>query len=61
VSEQLHPTGTTGEWNAITDTSKGWQQVAFDCPGYAGGQVEVAISSVSNPSTGGGVFVDQTR
>ena len=54
------PTGTTGEWNAITGTSEGWQQVAFDLSGYAGGQVEVAISYVSDPFTGGaGVFVDQ--
>jgi hypothetical protein len=56
------PTGSTGEWNAITGTSEGWQQVAFDLSGYAGGQVEVAISYVSDPFTGGaGVFVDQTR
>ena len=56
------PTGTTGEWNAITGTSEGWQQVAFDLSGYAGGQVEVAISYVTDPFTGGaGVFVDQTR
>jgi hypothetical protein len=54
------PTGSTGEWNAITGTSEGWQQVAFDLSGYAGGEVEVAISYVSDPFTGGaGVFVDQ--
>ena len=56
------PTGTTGNWNRITGTSDGWQQVAFDLSGYAGGQVEVAISYVSDPFTGGaGVFVDQTQ
>ncbi|WP_091215119.1 M14 family metallopeptidase [Geodermatophilus siccatus] len=56
------PTGTTGVWNRITGTSEGWQQVGFDLSAYAGGQVEVAISYVTDPSTGGaGVFVDQTR
>ncbi|MGY1640553.1 M14 family zinc carboxypeptidase [Geodermatophilus sp. SYSU D00703] len=55
-------TGTTGAWNRITGTSAGWQQVGFDLSAYAGGQVEVAISYVTDPSTGGaGVFVDQTR
>ena len=34
--------------------------MAFDLSGYAGGEVEVAISYVSDPFTGGaGVFVDQ--
>jgi hypothetical protein len=56
------PTGTTGSWNRITGTSDGWQQVAFDLSAYAGGQVEVAISYVTDPFTGGaGVFVDQAR
>jgi hypothetical protein len=56
------PTGTTGAWNAITGTSDGWQEVSFDLSGYAGGEVEVAISYVTDPSTGGaGVFVDRAR
>jgi hypothetical protein len=56
------PTGSTGEWHRITGTSEGWQQVAFDLSGYVGGQVEVSISYVSDPFTGGaGVFVDQAR
>ena len=55
-------TGTTGAWNAITGTSAGWQQVGFDLSAYAGTQVEVAISYVTDPFGGGaGVFVDQTR
>jgi Zinc carboxypeptidase/Immune inhibitor A peptidase M6 len=55
-------TGTTGKWNRITGTSDGWQEVGFDLSGYAGGQVEVAISYVTDPSTGGaGAFVDRTR
>ena len=37
-------------------------EVAFDLSGYAGAQVEVAISYVTDPFTGGaGVFVDRTR
>ena len=54
--------GTTGTWNAITGTSDGWQDVGFDLSPYAGGQVEVAISYVTDQAVGGaGVFVDQTR
>jgi hypothetical protein len=60
--ETCAPSGTTGEWNRITGTSDGWQQVAFDLSRYAGGQVEVSISYVTDPFTGGaGVFVDRTR
>ncbi|MGK5110722.1 MULTISPECIES: M14 family zinc carboxypeptidase [unclassified Geodermatophilus] len=56
------PTGTTGAWNRITGTSAGWQEVRFDLSAYAGGQVEVAISYVTDPFIGGaGVFVDRTR
>jgi hypothetical protein len=60
--ETCAPTGTTGTWNRITGTSDGWEQVAFDLSAYAGGQVEVAITYVSDPASGGaGVFVDQAR
>ncbi len=55
-------TGTTGVWNAMTGNSGGWQQVAFDLSAFAGQQVEVAISYVTDPASGGvGVFVDDTR
>jgi hypothetical protein len=55
-------TGTTGAWNRITGTSDGWQEVSFDLSAYAGQQVEVAISYVTDPFGGGaGVFVDRTR
>ena len=54
-------TGTSGKWNAMTGNSDGWQQVTFDLSAYAGQQVEVSISYVADPSTGGaGVFVDDT-
>jgi hypothetical protein len=57
------PTGETGgAWNAITGTSDGWQQVSFDLSAYRNSEVEVMISYVTDPFTGGaGVFVDQTR
>ena len=53
-------TGTTGEWNAANGSSSGWQQMQFDLSAYAGSQVEISITSVSDwgfqqfP----GVFVD---
>jgi hypothetical protein len=54
------PTGTTGEWNAANGGSSGWQQFQVDLSAYAGSQVEISITSVSDwgfqqfP----GVFVD---
>ena len=45
----------------MTGNSDGWQQVNFDLSAYAGQQVEVSISYVTDPSTGGiGVVVDDT-
>jgi hypothetical protein len=53
--------GTSGQWNAFTGDSGGWQQVSFDLSAYAGKQVEVSISYVTDPATGGvGAFVDDT-
>ena len=55
-------TGTTGSWNRLTGNSGGWQQVSYDLSAYAGKQVEVSVSYVSDPAFGGlGVFVDDTR
>ncbi|MGW0335053.1 M14 family zinc carboxypeptidase [Streptomyces sp. NPDC003011] len=52
-------TGTTGAWNALTGASDGWQQVNFDLSAYAGRSVEVAISYVTDPGSGGhGVLAD---
>ncbi|MFI6050153.1 M14 family zinc carboxypeptidase [Streptomyces violascens] len=54
--------GSSGAWNRFTGSSNGWQQVAIDLGAYAGKQVEVAVSYVSDPGTGGlGAFVDDTR
>jgi hypothetical protein len=53
------PTGTTGSWNALTGPSEGWTELAYDLTPYAGQQVEVSISYVSDWGTQGlGVFVD---
>ena len=55
-------TGSTGSWNRLTGSSGGWQQVGFDLSAYAGQQVEVSVSYVTDSSAGGvGVFVDDTR
>lgn len=54
-------TGTTGSWNRFTGFSRGFHPVAFDLSAYAGKQVEVSISFVTDPAAGGfGVFVDDT-
>ncbi len=53
------PTGTTGEWNAATGNSAGWQQWSVDLSAYAGQQVEVSIAYASDwASQGLGVFID---
>ncbi|MFI8188101.1 M14 family zinc carboxypeptidase [Streptomyces sp. NPDC085946] len=53
-------TGTTGAWHSLTGASGGWQQVEFDLSAYAGKTVEVAISYVTDPGTGGrGVLADE--
>ncbi len=53
-------TGTSGEWNAASGRSPGWQQWEFDLSGYAGEQVEISISYVSDWGVQGiGTFLDQ--
>ena len=53
------PTGTTGDWNAATGASSGWSEWSVDLSAYAGKQVEVSISYVSDWGTQGtGVFLD---
>ncbi|MFI5618335.1 M14 family zinc carboxypeptidase [Streptomyces sp. NPDC051567] len=54
--------GSSGAWNSFTGSSGGWKQVSFDLSAYAGRTVEVSLSSVTDPSTGGrGVFADEAR
>ncbi|HEU5179239.1 MAG TPA: M14 family zinc carboxypeptidase [Candidatus Polarisedimenticolia bacterium] len=54
------PTGSTGAWNAATGNSQGWQQWRIDLSSYAGTQVEVSITVLSDLSVQEfpGVFVD---
>jgi hypothetical protein len=55
-------TGTTGAWHAATGQSGGWQEWAVDLSGFAGKQVEIAITYASDWGTQGlGVFVDDTK
>jgi Zinc carboxypeptidase/Immune inhibitor A peptidase M6 len=54
--------GTSGAWHRFTGDSGGWVPVSFDLSAYAGKKVEVSISYVTDPSTGGtGAFVDDTK
>jgi hypothetical protein len=56
------PTGTTGQWNAATGNSAGFQDWNVDLSAYAGKQVEVSITYASDPGSQGlGVFVDDTK
>jgi len=56
------PTGSTGSWNAATGNSGGWHDFDADLSAYAGKQVEVSISYMSDWGTQGlGVFLDDVR
>ena len=53
------PTGDTGEWNAASGNSNGWQEWEIDLSEYAGDTVEISIAYISDWSTQNlGVFVD---
>ena len=55
-------TGTTGTWNAATGSSSGWKPFDADLSAYAGKQVELSISYMSDWTTQGlGVFLDDVR
>ncbi|MEV5963339.1 M14 family zinc carboxypeptidase [Kribbella sp. NPDC051952] len=55
------PTGTTGAWHAFSGSSGGWQDWTVDLTPYAGKQVEVSLTYMSDWETQGlGVFVDDT-
>ena len=54
--------GSSGAWNSITGSTGGWVPVAYDLTAFAGQQVEVSLTYVTDPNTGGvGAFVDDTR
>ncbi|MCJ1680253.1 immune inhibitor A [Streptomyces sp. APSN-46.1] len=56
------PKGSSGAWNSFTGSSGGWKQVSFDLSAYAGKKVELALSSITDPGSGGrGVFADEAR
>ena len=53
------PTGTTGEWNAASGASDGYEQWFMDLGAYAGSSVEVSLSYASDESVQlPGVVVD---
>ncbi len=53
------PTGTSGSWNSFTGASAGWQEVDFDLSAYAGKTVEISLSYITDPGSGGrGVLAD---
>lgn len=57
-SPSCAPTGTSGEWNAATGRSDGWEQWAFDLSAYPG-DVELSIAYVSDEVVqDAGVFLD---
>ena len=37
------PTGTTGEWNAVTGSSGGWREWTVDLSAYRGQEIELAL------------------
>ncbi len=53
-------TGSSGEWNAANGSSSGWQQWELDLSQYAGSQVEISITVLSDWGLQlfPGVFVD---
>ncbi|WP_082492107.1 M14 family metallopeptidase [Leifsonia sp. Root4] len=56
------PSGSTGDWNSFTGTSGGWVPVSYDLSAFAGAQVELSVSYVTDPFTGGtGLIVDDTK
>ena len=62
ITNPCTPTGTTGEWNALTGSTGGWIPVSYDLSAYAGQQVELVVSYVTDPGTGGlGVVFDDTK
>jgi hypothetical protein len=59
MDEGCNPAGSTGDWNAFTGNSGGWQQVEMDLTAYAGKTVEIHISYATDWATQNlGVFVD---
>ena len=61
-ADDCTPPGSTGDWNSITGSTDGWQEASYDLTAYAGSEVELSVSYVTDPFTGGvGAFIDDTR
>ncbi|WP_167000590.1 M14 family metallopeptidase [Mumia sp. ZJ430] len=59
MNAACEPTGTTGEWNAFSGNSSGWQDWKADLSAYAGQEVEVAIVYATDwGTTNLGVWID---
>ncbi|MGH2963070.1 MAG: M14 family zinc carboxypeptidase [Solirubrobacterales bacterium] len=60
ADDTCSPTGTSGEWNAASGRSDGWEEWRVDLSEYAGDEVEISISYASDFAVQGiGAFVDQ--
>jgi bacillopeptidase F (M6 metalloprotease family) len=61
-AEDCTPHGSTGDWNAATGNSGGWKDFEADLSAYAGKQIEVSITSMTDWFVQGyGVFLDDVR
>jgi hypothetical protein len=59
VNDTCEPHGTSGDWWGISGTSGNWEQWHVDLSAFAGKQIEVSITYVSDWATQGlGVFID---
>ena len=66
LGSPCRPTGSSGSWHAFTGESGGWIDTAFDLSAYAGQQVDLKVSYITDHIDAGvgggiGVFVDDTR
>ena len=56
------PEGSTGEWNASSGRSAGWEEWEIDLSAYAGKQVEISLSYASDWAVQGlGNFIDDIQ
>lgn len=61
LGDPCQPTAP-GAWNAMTGSSGGWIPVSFDLTGYVGSEIELVVSYVTDPATGGlGAIIDDTK
>ena len=59
AGDSCTPNGTTGQWNAASGASDGYEQWRLDLSAYAGTSVEIALTLASDESVAfNGVYVD---